>query len=116
MHSATTHWFLQAASGTLLVFLLAIHLLVNHWAAPQGLLTYADVIRYYDIPGIAWMEAIFLAVVASHGLLGVHSLVLDLNLSPKITGILRRVLILVGAIAILYGIWLIGVICAMSVS
>ena len=36
----------------MLVILLAIHLIVNHWAAPHGLLTYADVVRYYDIPGV----------------------------------------------------------------
>src|SRR5688572_14294078 len=56
----TMRWLVQAGLGIMLVILLTIHLIVNHWAAPHGLLTYGDVVRYYDIPGIAWMEAAFL--------------------------------------------------------
>lgn len=80
--SATRRWPIQAGLGVMLIILLAIHLIVNHWVAPQGLLRHADVIRYYDIPGIAWMELIFLVVVTIHCLLGLHSILLDLNLQP----------------------------------
>jgi hypothetical protein len=55
-------WLAQVILGILLVLLVSIHLIVNHWVAPQGLLTYADIIRYYDFPGIAMMEAIFLII------------------------------------------------------
>jgi hypothetical protein len=47
-------WLVQASLGAILVILLGVHLIVNHWVAPQGLLTYADVVNYYDIPGIGW--------------------------------------------------------------
>ena len=90
----------------MLVILLAIHLIVNHWAAPQGLLTYGDVVRYYDIPGIALMEAAFLLVVTVHCLLGLHSILLDLNLSARVTRIATGMLAFVGLTTILYGMWL----------
>lgn len=111
----TLRWSLQAGLGVLLVLLLAVHLIVNHWVAPHGLLTYADVIRYYDHPGIVWMEALFLIVVTVHCLLGIHAIVLDLDLSSRITSIITRVVILVGLAAILYGLWLIGTIHSVSV-
>lgn len=116
LNSATTwRWFVQAGLGIALVVLLTVHLIVNHWAAPQGLLSYADVIRYYDVAGIAWMESIFLIVVTSHCLLGLHGIMLDLNLRPNITRIMTRLLLLVGGVTIIYGIWLIRIVVSLSV-
>lgn len=112
----TLRWLLQAGLGVLLIVLLGVHLIVNHWVAPHGLLTYAEVIRYYDISGIAWMESIFLFVVTVHCLLGLHAMILDLNLSSGIAHLLSRVLILVGTLAILYGLWLITMIHSLAVS
>ena len=111
---ATLRWLIQAGLGIALVALLAIHLIVNHWAAPQGLLSYADVIRYYDVPGIPLMEGTFLIVVTGHCLLGLHGILLDLNLKPNITRIFTRLLILAGAITIIYGVWLIRIVVSLS--
>ena len=111
----TFRWILQASLGILLVLLLAVHLIVNHWVAPHGLLTYSDVIHYYDHPGIVWMEASFLIVVTVHCLLGIHAIIYDLDLSSRVTYFITRVVILVGAVAILYGLWLIGTIHSLSV-
>lgn len=110
----TWRWLIQAALGTMLVILLGIHLIVNHWAAPQGLLTYADVVHYYDIPGIAWMETAFLTVVTAHCLLGLHSILVDLNIRPRITSIVTWLFVLAGVGTILYGLWLIRVIALQS--
>ena len=106
----TWRWLIQAALGTMLVILLGVHLIVNHWAAPQGLLTYADVVKYYDIPGIVWMETAFLSVVTAHCLLGLHSILVDLNLKPLITSLFTWLFVLAGVIAIPYGLWLIRII------
>ena len=102
----TMRWLVQASLGIMLMILLAIHLVVNHWAAPHGLLTYSDVVRYYDIPGIAWMEAAFLIVVTVHCLLGLHSILLDLSLSARVTRFATWLLTFVGLTAIVYGAWL----------
>jgi len=108
----TLRWFAQAGLGILLVVLLSVHLIVNHWVAPQGLLSYADVIRYYDVPGIALMEILFLAVVTVHCLLGLHSILLDLNLSSKFKNAVTSLLVILGVIAIVYGAYLTWVISA----
>jgi succinate dehydrogenase hydrophobic anchor subunit len=100
-------WLAQVILGILLVLLVSIHLVVNHWAAPQGLLTYADIIHYYDFPGIAMMEAIFLIVVTSHCILGLYGILLDINLPPNVTRAVAQILIALGATTIFYGIWLI---------
>ncbi len=100
-------WLAQAVLGILLVILLCIHLIVNHWVAPQGLLTYADVVHYYGFPSIALMEAAFLIIVTSHCLLGLHSILLDLNLPSLIARITIWILIILYATIIFYGIWLI---------
>ena len=113
--SATTiRWLAQATSGIALVLLLAVHLIVNHWVAPQGLLTYADIVRYYDASGIAWMETTFLIVVTVHCGLGMHSVLLDLNLRPRLIDLFTALLVLGGGTAITYGIWLIRTIVLLS--
>ena len=104
--SFTMRWLVQAGLGIMLVILLAIHLIVNHWAAPQGLLRYEDVVHYYDIPGIAWMEAIFLITVTVHCMLGLHSILLDLNMSARLTRVATLLITFVGLTAIVYGAWL----------
>jgi succinate dehydrogenase hydrophobic anchor subunit len=110
----TWRWLIQAALGAMLVILLGVHLIVNHWAAPQGLLTHADVVKYYDTPGVVWMEAAFLTVVTAHCLLGLHSILVDLNLKAHITSIITWLLVLAAVGTILYGLWLIRMIAVQS--
>lgn len=103
-------WVAQIGLGLLLLLLLGVHLVVNHLAAPQGLLTYADIVRYYHVPGIAAMEGAFLAVVTAHCLLGVNSILLDLHPSSRLRRVAVWLLVLVGLAAVGYGLWLIGVV------
>lgn len=101
---STFRWFTQAGLGILLIVLLGVHLVVNHWAAPHGLLTYADVIRYYDVPGIALMEILFLTVVTVHCLLGVHAIIMDLALSAATNKVLTWTLVVIGLAILVFGI------------
>ncbi len=108
----TWRWFVQGTLGILLLVLLSIHLLVNHWIAPQGLLTYADILRYYDVPGIALMEILFLVVVTTHCLLGVHAILLDMALSTTTIRVLTWTLLVAGLAIISFGIrltWIVAV-------
>jgi succinate dehydrogenase hydrophobic anchor subunit len=114
--ASSRRWLIQAGSGLALVILLAIHFIVNHWVSPRGLLSYSDVIRYYDVAGVAWMESVFLITVTVHCVLGLQSFVLDLNLGPNITRSLIRLLIFAGTVTISYGIWLIRSIVTLSVA
>jgi succinate dehydrogenase hydrophobic anchor subunit len=111
--TSTLRWFAQAVLGVLLIVLLSVHLLVNHWVAPQGLLSQADVVRYYNVPGIALMETVFLFIVTAHCLLGLHCILLDLYLSLNLTSALTWLLIILGISVVIYGTRLIWVVTFM---
>ena len=111
--STTLRWFTQSALGVLLLFLLGIHLVVNHLVAPHGLLSYADVVNYYDVPGIAILEIIFLIVVTAHCLLGVHSIMLDLALSSTTMRVLTWMLLGIGLVIVAYGIRLTWIVASL---
>jgi len=103
-------WFFKIAAGVFIVILLAVHFIINHLVAPNGLLSYDDVLRYYQVPVVPVMEVIFLVFVVAHALVGLRSIVLDLNPSTIILRWLDRLFMLAGAGFIAYGIWLVVVI------
>lgn len=103
-------WLIKIIAGLLIVILLGLHFIVNHLVAPGGLLSYADVLAYYQVPVIPFIEAIFLVVVIAHAFIGIRSIVLDLNPSNKILSIINGILIVGAIIASGYGIWLIIVV------
>ncbi len=100
-------WLLKLVAGVLVFVVLGIHFAVNHLVAPGGLLTYADVINYYKVPIVPVMEICFLVFVVSHCFLGLRSILLDLNPSDVLLRWIDRILVVIGAGACVYGIWLI---------
>uniref|UniRef100_A0A7C4KG65 Succinate dehydrogenase n=1 Tax=Anaerolinea thermolimosa TaxID=229919 RepID=A0A7C4KG65_9CHLR len=99
-------WLIKILAGLSIVIVLGIHFVVNHLVAPEGLLNYADVIRYYQNPWVVTMEIFFLIAVVTHALIGIRSILLDLNPSDSFLSILNTILIVVGVGAVAYGIWL----------
>lgn len=99
-------WLIKIVAGLLIVIILGIHFWVNHLVAPGGLLSYADVLAYYQNPAIIVMEVLFLVFVVSHALLGLRSIILDLNPTKTMLRWVNRGLLLLGTLAILYGTWL----------
>ena len=99
-------WLLKIISGALIFVILGVHFVINHMAAPEGLLTYADVVRYYQNPFVVAMELIFVIVVVVHSFVGLRSIVLDLNPSEAVLKAVDVVLVCSGTTAIVYGIWL----------
>ncbi len=102
----TGRWLIKIIAGLFIVVLLGIHFVVNHLVAPGGLLTYADVVRYYQNPIVVVMEITFLAVVVTHSFLGLRSILLDLNPSQRVLKIIDTTLLVIGFAAVSYGIWL----------
>lgn len=100
-------WLLKIVAGLSLVVFLTIHFLVNHWLAPEGLLSYADVIRFYSHPIVPIIETGFLIFAVTHSFLGVRSIILDLNPSPRVMRVINSILMVAGSAAIIYGVWLI---------
>ena len=84
----------------------SVHFIVNHFIGETGLLTYTDVIAYYQNPLIPIMEIFFLASVVTHSLIGLRGIILDLKPARNILKIIDWVLVIFGVSAVLYGTWL----------
>jgi succinate dehydrogenase / fumarate reductase membrane anchor subunit len=100
-------WLIKIVTGLLIIVILGIHFVVNHFIGENALLSYADVVRYYSNPIIPVMEGFFLVFVVSHSLLGLRSIILDLKPSHRVLKVVDWVLTIVGVVSIVYGIWLI---------
>lgn len=99
-------WLAKIVAGLMLVVIMGIHFWVNHLVAPGGLLSYSDVLAYYQNPVIVLMEIVFLAFVVTHALLGIRSILLDLNPSRRALRWIDTALFTLGIAAIGYGTWL----------
>ena len=99
-------WLFKLFAGVLIIALLFVHFIVNHLAAPSGLLSYADVVAYYQNPWIVAMEITFLVFVVSHALVGLRSILLDLNPSDGVLRLADITFVVLGIAAVIYGIWL----------
>ncbi len=100
-------WLYKIVAGGLIVLLLGLHFIVNHLVAPGGLLTWADVVAYYQNPIIPIIEVLFLIFVVSHALIGTRSIILDLNPSARVLRALDAAFWAIGVLSVGYGIWLV---------
>ncbi|MHB1481162.1 MAG: succinate dehydrogenase/fumarate reductase transmembrane subunit [Bellilinea sp.] len=105
-NEGAARWLIKIVAGLFIVVLLGIHFVVNHLVAPGGLLTYADIVKYYQNPIVVIMEITFLIVVVIHSFLGLRSIILDLNPSRNVLKVTNYFLLILGAALITYGIWL----------
>lgn len=100
-------WLIKIATGPLLLVLIFVHLIVNHFVGSQGgLMTYADVVAYFSSPWVVTMEILFLICAVTHSLLGLRSVLLDLHPGAKVLQTLNLLFGLAGVGFIVYGIWL----------
>jgi len=100
-------WLIKIITGPLIIVILMIHFVVNHFTAPGGLLTWTDVVSYYQNPVIPAMEIAFVILLVSHSLIGLRGIVLDLNPSQGVITAVNWLFSAVGIVSIGYGIWLI---------
>jgi len=111
-------WLLKIVTGLLLIIILAVHFTVNHMLGSMaGLLTYEEVVLYYaNNLIIPFMEILFVIFVVSHALLGLRSIILDMHPTRKTLGVINWLFMIVGAVSIVYGIWLVMVIVQRGLS
>jgi succinate dehydrogenase membrane anchor subunit len=104
-------WLIKIVSGLLIILLLVLHFTVNHLGmisiTNNGLLTHAGVVQYYSNPLIPAIEILFLMFVIPHSLIGLRSILLDMKPSRSALKVINWVMLIVGSIAIVYGIWLV---------
>jgi succinate dehydrogenase / fumarate reductase membrane anchor subunit len=111
-HEGFGLWLLKMLSAVFILVILGIHLVVNHFTAEGGLLSYNDILIYFQNPLIPIMEGTFLVTVVVHSLLGFRSILLDLKPKPGTLQVINWVLGIVGVVSIGYGIWLLTAIVA----
>jgi succinate dehydrogenase / fumarate reductase membrane anchor subunit len=99
-------WILQAFTGVMLVVLLGLHMVVQHFVVEGGLRNYEQVVQYLSNPFVFLLEVSFLIVVTWHAVLGVRAILLDLGLKPTTERRVTALLSIVGVVTIAYGIWL----------
>jgi len=101
-------WLIKIVTGPLLVIVLALHFIVNHYfgSMSSGLMTYDDVIQYFQNPLIPAIEILFLITVVTHSLIGLRGIILDMNPSRNTLKIVTWLLTILGVSSVVYGIWL----------
>jgi len=101
-------WLIKIVTGPLLLIVLLLHFIANHYlgSMSSGLMTYDDVIRYFQNPIIPAIEILFLITVVTHSLIGLRGILLDMNPSRPILKVVTWLLVILGVASIVYGIWL----------
>ncbi len=101
-------WLIKIVTGPLLILVLILHMIVNHFVGslPTGLMTYDDIVRYYQNPIIPAIEILFLITVVTHSLIGLRGIILDMNPSRRVLSVVTWFLSLLGVFSVAYGIWL----------
>jgi succinate dehydrogenase membrane anchor subunit len=102
-------WGWQAITGALVLVLVTLHMIANHFVVQGGLRDYQQVIDYITNPVILPLETLFLVVVSWHGLLGLRAVIFDLGLSVRMERIVTRVFVVVWLVTIVYGLALLAI-------
>lgn len=101
-------WLTKIITGPLLLIILGLHFTVNHYmgSMSSGLMTYEDVIRYFQNPIVVVIEILFLITVVTHSLIGFHGILLDMHPSRTLLMMSTWLHVILGIAAIVYGVWL----------
>ncbi len=103
-------WRITTLTGLGLLVLLAVHMVANHFVVKSigGLRDYRQVLAYIANPVIFTIESLFLLFVTVHAMLGLRSVLLDLDPSPRLHRWIDRGLAVLGLVTLAYGSFLIG--------
>lgn len=99
-------WTVQAGTGLLLLVLLAVHMIAQHYVADGGLRTYAEVVAWLRNPLVFVTELTFLVTVTWHALAGLRGIVADFGPSERAERLVTRALVILGTATVGYGGWL----------
>ena len=95
-------WIGQAVSGVLLIVIVFLHMLFQHFQ--EGLLSVNEAIAHVASPAIFILELLFVLVVTYHALVGVKSVIFDLKLSDSTRRKVSTGLTILGVVTAIYGI------------
>jgi succinate dehydrogenase hydrophobic anchor subunit len=98
----TLSWIGQAVSGILLIAVLLLHMIFQHFST--GLLSASEVFQHVANPAIFALEILFIIVITYHALLGIRAIIFDLKLTDTTRRRVTSGLTVLGAVTIIYGI------------
>jgi succinate dehydrogenase hydrophobic anchor subunit len=112
----TRVWRWTAFTGIALLVLVTIHMIAHHFVVESigGLRTYRQILDYIANPVMFTIECTFLVVVTIHAMLGLRSVLFDLNFGARARARINRGLVALGALTIAYGLALIGTLASMA--
>jgi succinate dehydrogenase cytochrome b556 subunit len=96
----------QVVSGIVLIVLLGLHMVAQHFIVPSGLRYYEDVIDWLRNPAMIVIEVAFLVFVTYHALVGVRAILYDFGFSERTERRITLVLWVVGIVTVVYGVTL----------
>jgi succinate dehydrogenase hydrophobic anchor subunit len=98
-------WRWTAGTGVALLVLVTIHMVANHFivGGTGGLRDYRQVLDYLAHPVIFVTEALMLTTVTIHAMLGVRSILFDLDLRARTRRWIERALWALGTVTVAYG-------------
>jgi succinate dehydrogenase / fumarate reductase membrane anchor subunit len=106
-------WFIQRVTGVVLVVLLAIHIIVNHFGnlnvpgvreREREMIVFSDVAHRLSM--VMWwvIDVALLAFILFHGLNGIRNIALDLGVKSRGDKMVTAVLSVIGVVAFGFGI------------
>jgi succinate dehydrogenase cytochrome b556 subunit len=108
----TTAWILQVVSGVLLVLLLGLHIVTQHFVVKGGLRDYAQVVSYLSNPVVLAVESLFVVVLIWHAMLGLRAILLDFGFGRRGQAWITYGVTALGVVTAAYSFWLIATIAA----
>lgn len=106
----TMTWIAQALSGVLLIILLGVHIVTEHFVAKGGLRDYAQVVSYLSNPLVLAVESLFVVVLIWHAMLGLRAILFDFGFGARAETMISRAVIVLGAATAGYSFWIIAAI------
>jgi succinate dehydrogenase cytochrome b556 subunit len=110
----TTAWILQVVSGVLLIILLGVHIVAQHFVVKGGLRDYAQVVSYLANPAVLAIESLFVVVLIWHAMLGLRAILLDFGFGRRGQALITYGVTVLGVVTAAYSFWLIVTIAAKS--
>lgn len=106
----TRVWWWTIGTAAAVLVLVTVHMIAHHFVVEEvgGLRTYAQVLDYIASPVIFIIESLFLVFVTTHAMLGLRSVLFDLELSPSARRWIDRGLVVLGVVTVAYGFFLVG--------
>jgi succinate dehydrogenase cytochrome b556 subunit len=108
-HSLTgaIHWGLQRITGFLLIFLLGAPLVFEHFLETEtGPASFQSVTDRLQDPLYFLVDFLLLLFALYHGLNGARTVLLDLDVHPRLQSTITYFLSIIGILATIYGTWL----------